>query len=191
MAGFVNPGQRHEVYCSSSGSCLRMQRQFRGRVWTFGDDISTDHIIAGKYLGTTDPNVFAAHAFEAVDPAWAKSVQVGDLIVAGDNFGCGSSREQAPIALKTLGVSAILANSFARIFFRNSINLGLPVLECPGLRRKVNAGDVIEVDMAEGEVRLSDGGVSRFNALPPNVLEILEAGGLVAKIRAERAPHRT
>ena len=168
-----------------------MQRQFRGRVWTFGDDISTDHIIAGKYLGTTDPNVFAAHAFDAVDPAWAKSVQVGDLIVAGDNFGCGSSREQAPIALKTLGVSAILANSFARIFFRNSINLGLPVLECPGLRRKVNAGDVIEVDMAEGEVRLSDGGVSRFNALPPNVLEILEAGGLVAKIRAERAPHRT
>ncbi len=105
-----------------------MQRHFRGRVWTFGDDISTDHIIAGKYLGTTDPNVFAAHAFEAVNPAWAKGVQAGDLIVAGDNFGCGSSREQAPIALKTLGVSAILANSFARIFFRNSINLGLPVL---------------------------------------------------------------
>src|SRR5205807_64799 len=91
----------------------------------------------------------------------------------------------------TLAVSAILANSFARIFFRNSINLGLPVLECPGLRGKVNAGDVIEVDMAKGEVRLSNGGVSRFNALPPNVLEILEAGGLVAKIRADRAPHRT
>ena len=162
-----------------------MQRQFRGRVWTFGDDISTDHIIAGKYLGTTDSKMFATHAFEAVDPAWARSVQVGDLI------GCGSSREQAPIALKTLGVSAILANSFARIFFRNSINLGLPVLECPGLRRKVNAGDVIEVDMAKGEVHLPDGGVDRFNALPPNVLEILEAGGLVAKIRAERAPHRT
>ncbi len=168
-----------------------MQRQFRGRVWTFGDDISTDHIIAGKYLGTTDSKVFASHAFEAVDPAWAKTVQVGDLIVAGDNFGCGSSREQAPIALKTLGVSAILANSFARIFFRNSINLGLPVLECPGLRRKVNAGDVIEVDMAKGEVHLPDGGVDRFNALPPNVLEILEAGGLVAKIRAELALHRT
>ena len=191
MAGFVNTGQGREVYCSSSASCLRMQRQFRGRVWTFGDDISTDHIIAGKYLGTTDSGMFATHAFEAVDPAWAKSVQVGDLIVAGDNFGCGSSREQAPIALKTLGVSAILANSFARIFFRNSINLGLPVLECPGLRRKVNAGDVIEVDMANGEVHLPDGGVDRFNALPPNVLEILEAGGLVAKIRAELAPHRT
>src|SRR5438309_5885833 len=185
MAGFVNPGQGHEVYCSSSGSCLRMQRQFRGRVWTFGDDISTDHIIAGKYLGTTDPNVFAAHAFEAVDPAWAKSVQVGDLIVAGDNFGCGSSREQAPIALKTLGVSAILANSFARIFFRNAINLGFPVLECPGLRRKVNAGDVLEVDMARGEVRLPSGEITPFNALPLPVRENLEAGGLVAKIRAE------
>src|SRR5436189_2612373 len=168
-----------------------MQTRFKGRVWPFGDDISTDHIIAGKYLGTTDPKVFADHAFEAVDPSWAKKVQAGDIIVAGANFGCGSSREQAPIALRTLGISAILANSFARIFFRNSINLGLPVLECPGLRRKVNAGDVIEVDMAKGEVHLPDGGVDRFNALPPNVLEILEAGGLVAKIRAERAPRRT
>ena len=167
---------------------LKMDRHFRGRVWTFGDDISTDHIIAGKYLGTTDPKVFAAHAFEAVDPTWAKKVQAGDLVVAGDNFGCGSSREQAPIALKALGVSAILANSFARIFFRNAINLGFPVLECPGLRRQVNAGDMIEVDMARGEVRLPDGGVTRFNPLPPNVLEILEAGGLVAKIRAELSP---
>ncbi|TLZ57916.1 MAG: 3-isopropylmalate dehydratase small subunit [Methanobacteriota archaeon] len=165
-----------------------MIHQFRGPVWTFGDDISTDHIISGKYLGTTDSKAFAAHAFEAVDPTWAKKVKAGDLIVAGDNFGCGSSREQAPIALKTLGVSAILANSFARIFFRNAINLGFPVLECPGLRRKVNAGDVLEVDMARGEVRLPSGEITRFNALPPNVLEILEAGGLVAKIRAELSP---
>ena len=165
-----------------------MIHQFRGPVWTFGEDISTDHIISGKYLGTTDSKAFAAHAFEAVDPTWAKKVKAGDLIVAGDNFGCGSSREQAPIALKTLGVSAILANSFARIFFRNAINLGFPVLECPGLRRKVNAGDVLEVDMARGEVRLPSGEITRFNALPPNVLEILEAGGLVAKIRAELSP---
>jgi len=160
-------------------------------VWTFGDDMSTDHIIAGKYLGTTDAKIFAAHAFEAVDPGWAKKVEIGDLIVAGDNFGCGSSREQAPIALKTLGISAILANSFARIFFRNAINLGFPVLECPGLRQRVKAGDVIEVDMAQGEVRLPDSGITRFNALPPNVLEILEAGGLVAKIRAELAQKRS
>src|SRR5438552_19170804 len=114
-----------------------MQRHFRGRVWTFGDDISTDHIIAGKYLGTTDPNVFAAHAFEAVNSAWAKGVQAGDLIVAGDNFGCGSSREQAPIVLKTLGVSVMLANLFALTFLRKSIHLGLTVLECPVLRLKV------------------------------------------------------
>ncbi len=162
-----------------------MQTRFKGRVWTFGDDISTDHIIAGKYLGTTDARVFAEHAFEAVDPTWAKSVKPGDIIVAGDNFGCGSSREQAPVALKTLGISAILANSFARIFFRNAINLGFPVLECLGLQEKVKAGDVIEVDMAHGQVHLPNGGVARFKALPPNVLEILEAGGLVPKLKRE------
>ncbi len=162
-----------------------MQTRFKGRVWTFGDDISTDHIIAGKYLGTTDPKVFADHAFEAVDPTWAKKVQAGDIIVAGANFGCGSSREQAPVALKVLGISAILANSFARIFFRNAINLGFPVIECVGLRDRVNGGDVIELDVAAGEVRLSSGEVLRFTPLPPNVLEILEAGGLVPKLRRD------
>lgn len=161
-----------------------MQTRFRGRVWTFGDDISTDHIIAGKYLGTTDPKVFAEHALEAVDPTFAKRVQLGDLIVAGANFGCGSSREQAPIALKTLGISAILANSFARIFFRNAINLGFPVVECAGLHDRVHPGDVIELDLAAGEVRLPSG-ILRFTALPSNVLEILEAGGLVPKLKKE------
>src|SRR3989449_11362703 len=164
-----------------------MQTRFEGRVWTFGDDISTDHIIAGKYLGTTDPKVFAEHAFESVDPTWAKKVQRGDMIVAGANFGCGSSREQAPVALKTLEISAILANSFARIFFRNAINLGFPVLECPGLKAKVKAGEVVDLDMARGEVHLPDGSTMRFRALPPNVLEILEAGGLVPKLRKELA----
>lgn len=168
-----------------------MQSRFRGRVWTFGDDISTDHIIAGKYLGTTDPKVFAEHAFEAVDPTWAKKVQAGDIIVAGDNFGCGSSREQAPIALKALGISSILANSFARIFFRNAINLGFPVIECPGLHSRVNAGDVIELDLAGGEIHIPSGEVMRFKPLPPNVLEILEAGGLVPKLRRELASKST
>src|SRR2546428_558627 len=121
-----------------------MQTRVDGRVWAFGDDISTDHIIAGKYLGTTDPKVFAEHAFEAVDPTWAKKVQPGDMIVAGANFGCGSSREQAPVALKTLGISAILANSFARIFFRNAINLGFPVIECAGLREAVKVLKAVE-----------------------------------------------
>jgi 3-isopropylmalate/(R)-2-methylmalate dehydratase small subunit len=162
-----------------------VQTRFRGRVWTFGDDVSTDHIIAGKYLGTTDPKVFADHAFEAIDPTWAKKVQSGDLIVAGANFGCGSSREQAPIALKTLGISAILANSFARIFFRNAINLGFPVIECAGLRDRVKAGETVELDMARGEVRLPSGEMMPCSALPPNVLEILEAGGLVPKLKKE------
>jgi len=164
-----------------------MQTRFKGRVWTFGDDISTDHIIAGKYLGTTDPKVFADHAFEAVDPSWAKKVQAGDIIVAGANFGCGSSREQAPIALRTLGISAILASSFARIFFRNAINLGFPVIECPGLREKVKTGDTVEIDMARGEIHLPGAVVTRFTPLPPNVLEILEAGGLVPKLRKDLA----
>ena len=162
-----------------------MQTRFQGRVWTFGDDISTDHIIAGKYLGTTDPKVFAEHAFEGVDPTWAKKVRAGDMIVAGANFGCGSSREQAPVALKTLGISAILANSFARIFFRNAINLGFPAVECAGLHDRVKSGDLIELDLAGGEVRLASGGMLRFTPLPPNVLEILEEGGLVPKLKKE------
>jgi 3-isopropylmalate dehydratase small subunit len=162
-----------------------MQTRFQGRAWTFGDDISTDHIIAGKYLGTTDSKVFAEHAFEAVDPTWAKNVRSGDMIVAGANFGCGSSREQAPVALKTLGISAILASSFARIFFRNAINLGFPVVECAGLRDRVKSGDVIDLDLAAGEVHTPSGAMFRFTPLPPNVLEILEAGGLVPKLRKE------
>ena len=164
-----------------------MKTRFEGRVWTFGDDVSTDHIISGKYLGTTDAKVFAEHAFEAVDPEWSKKVHRGDLIVAGDNFGCGSSREQAPLALKTLGISAILANSFARIFFRNAINLGFPVIECPGLRTRVHDGDAVDVDVSQGEVRLADGGRMRFTPLPPHVLDILEAGGLVPKLKRELA----
>ncbi|TLZ86799.1 MAG: 3-isopropylmalate dehydratase small subunit [Methanobacteriota archaeon] len=162
-----------------------MQTRYQGRAWIFGDDISTDHIIAGKYLGTTDSRVFAEHAFEAVDPTWAKNVRPGDLIVAGANFGCGSSREQAPVALKTLGISAILANSFARIFFRNAINLGFPVVECAGLRDRVKSGDVVALDLAGGEVRIPSGETFKFTPLPPNVLEILEAGGLVPKLRKE------
>ena len=163
-----------------------MQTRFRGRAWVFGEDISTDHIIAGKYLGTTDPKVFAEHCLEAVDPNFAKQVKPGDLIAAGPNFGCGSSREQAPIAIKHLGVAAILAPSFARIFFRNAINIALPVLECPGIEKAVRAGEEVEVDMGRGEVRTTSG-VLTFKPLPPNVLEILEAGGLVPKLKRELA----
>ena len=164
-----------------------MQTRFRGRAWVFGEDISTDHIIAGKYLGTTDPKVFAEHCLEAVDPAFAKQAKPGDLIVAGPNFGCGSSREQAPMAIKHLGIAAILAPSFARIFYRNAINLALPVLECPGIENAVKPGEEVEADMGEGTVTAARGAVLRFKPLPPNVLQILEAGGLVPKLKRELA----
>lgn len=167
-----------------------MQRRFRGRAWVFDEDISTDHIIAGRYLGTTDPKVFAEHCLEAVDPKFSKEAKPGDLIVAGPNFGCGSSREQAPIAIKHLGITAILAPSFARIFFRNAINIALPVIECTGIRERVNAGDEVEVDMGDGVVRLAGGEELTFQPLPPNVLEILEAGGLVPKLKRELAAKR-
>lgn len=164
-----------------------MQTHFRGRAWVFGEDISTDHIIAGKYLGTTDPKVFAEHCLEAVDPKFAKEAQPGDLVVAGPNFGCGSSREQAVMAFQHLGISAILAPSFARIFFRNAINQALPVLECTGIHEKVKAGEELEVDMVSGTVRTASGEVLTFKALAPNVLEILEAGGLVPKLKKDLA----
>ncbi|HEV8595330.1 MAG TPA: 3-isopropylmalate dehydratase small subunit [Thermoplasmata archaeon] len=164
-----------------------MQTHFRGRAWVFGEDISTDHIIAGRYLGTTDPKVFAEHCLENVDPTFPKQAKPGDLIVAGSNFGCGSSREQAPVAIKHLGISAILAPSFARIFFRNAINIALPVLECPGIEKAVKPGDTVEVDMARGVVRMANGEEMKFRPLPPNVLEILEAGGLVPKLKKELA----
>ena len=164
-----------------------MQTQLTGRVWKFGDDVSTDHIIAGRYLTSTDPKVLSEHVMENVDPAFVKKVRPGDVVVGGTNFGCGSSREQAPLALKAAGISCVVANTFARIFFRNSINIGFPVVECPGLHDRVNEGDSVTVDLAAGNVVLSSGEKIPFHPLPPNILEILRAGGLVPKLRAELA----
>ncbi|MFQ5837248.1 MAG: 3-isopropylmalate dehydratase small subunit [Thermoplasmata archaeon] len=162
-----------------------MRRRLKGRVWKFGDGISTDHIISARYLGTTDPKVFADHAMENVDPEFSKKVKPGDMIVAGHNFGCGSSREQAPLALKSLGISAIVAESFARIFFRNSINIGLPAVECKGISEAVSEGEVIEVDLADGYLATAGGRQLKISSFPPRVLEILQAGGLIPKLRAE------
>ncbi len=166
-----------------------MQTHLTGRVWKFGDDISTDHIIAGRYLTSTDPKVLGEHAMENVDAQFVKKVRPGDVIVAATNFGCGSSREQAPISLKAAGISCVVANTFARIFYRNSINIGFPVVECPGLHEKVREGDTITVDLAAGNVVLPSGEKMPFHPLPPNILEILNAGGLVPKLRAELATH--
>ncbi len=127
------------------------------------------------------------HAMENVDPQFVKNVRPGDVIIAGTNFGCGSSREQAPIALKAVGVSCVVANTFARIYYRNSINIGFPVVECPGLHERVNDGDSISVDLEAGTIRLADGQDVRFQPFPPNILEILTAGGLVPKLKAELA----
>ena len=148
-----------------------------GRVWKFGDNINTDEIIPGRYLRSKDVQIFAAHAMEGIDPEFTKKFRIGDIIVAGTNFGCGSSREQATLALKYAGVSCVIAKSFARIFFRNSINIGLPLIE---VDINCQEGDKIKVDLARGEVTVSDRDIFKGNKLPDFLLEILNDGGLVA-----------
>ncbi|AKB75695.1 Coenzyme B synthesis from 2-oxoglutarate: steps 4, 7, 8, 11, and 12 (small subunit) [Methanosarcina lacustris Z-7289] len=154
-----------------------MENPIIGRVWKFGNDIDTDVIIPGKYLRTKDMQIFAAHAMEGIDPEFTKKAKPGDIIVAGDNFGCGSSREQAPLALKHAGIACVVAKSFARIFFRNAINVGLPLMEADV---ECLEGDEIEVDLLKGEVRVPGKGVFRGNKLPDFLLEMLTDGGLVA-----------
>lgn len=161
-----------------------MENSIIGKVWKFGDSIDTDLIIPGKYLRTREMKIFAAHAMEGIDPEFAKKVKPGDIIVAGTNFGYGSSREQAPLALKHAGVACIIAKSFARIFFRNAINIGLPLLEAD---IECNEGDIIRVDLLKGEVIVPEKGIFNGNKLPDFLLEILTDGGLVAhrkKIRS-------
>lgn len=148
-----------------------------GRIWKFGDNVNTDEIIPGKYLRSKDVQIFAAHAMEGIDPEFTKKFRFGDIIVAGTNFGCGSSREQAPLALKYAGVSCVIAKSFARIFFRNAINIGLPLIE---VDIKCQEGDEVKVDLAKGEVLVSDIDIFKGNKLPDFLLEILNDGGLVA-----------
>ena len=156
----------------------------RGRVWMFGDDVNTDLIIPGKYLELVDPEEMARHAMEGIDPEFPKKIQKGDIVVGGTNFGCGSSREHAPLALKYAGVSAVVAESFARIYYRNSINIGLPALECPGIVEAVDDGDVVEVDITSGTVKnVRTGAELSFTPLPGFMVEILREGGLVTYIR--------
>ncbi|KUK04795.1 MAG: methanogen homoaconitase small subunit [Methanosarcinales archaeon] len=151
----------------------------RGRAWVFGDDVDTDVIIPGKYLRTTDYSVFAQHAMEGIMPTFASHVKRGDVVVAGSNFGCGSSREQAAIALKEVGVGCVVARSFARIFFRNAINVGLPIMEADV---QCEQGDIVEVDMEQACVRVKNS-MYRGTKLPDFLLSILRDGGLVAHRR--------
>ena len=161
--------------------------KIRGRAWKFGDSIDTDVILPGKYLTLTEPKELAQHAMEGLDPEFSRRVQPGDIIVAGRNFGCGSSREQAPLVLKHAGVRAVVACSFARIFFRNSINVGLPVVICPEAYEAVEQGDLLEVNLAEGTLKnLNKGMVFNFKPLPDFLLKILLDGGLVEHYKKHR-----
>lgn len=155
-----------------------------GRVWKYGDNVDTDVIIPARYLNISAPEELAPHCMEDIDPTFAERVQPGDIVVAGANFGCGSSREHAPLALKGAGVSCVVAKSFARIFFRNAINIGLPILTCPQAVEGTEAGQRLEVELERGIIRNLDTGEEfRAEPYPPFMMEIIEAGGLVEQTR--------
>ena len=158
------------------------------RVWKFGNDVNTDLIIPGRYLDNYEPSHLARHAMEGASKEFATGVKPGDVIVAGGNFGCGSSREQAVVALKTAGVSAVVARSFARIFYRNAVNLGLEVLESDDACDIFDDGDLVVADFASGKVRSADGERQAvLKEVPKSVRAILEAGGLVPYLKARIA----
>jgi 3-isopropylmalate/(R)-2-methylmalate dehydratase small subunit len=158
-----------------------------GRAFTFGDNIDTDTIIPAVYLVTTDPAELGAHCMEFADAEFSKKVRPGDMIVAGRNFGCGSSREHAPIAIKGCGISCVIAKSFARIFFRNAINIGLPILECADADR-IAQGDELEVDPAAGKiVNRTKGETYDTPPFPPFLQDIIAAGGLMARVKQRLA----
>jgi 3-isopropylmalate/(R)-2-methylmalate dehydratase small subunit len=164
-----------------------MNDPITGRAFVYGANIDTDQIYPGRYLDLTDPDQVARHALEGADPDFVREVRPGDLIVAGTNFGCGSSREHAAVALKAAGVGAVLAESFARIFYRNGINLGLPLLVCPGIAGQVQRGDLLHLEMAAGRViNRTSGAALVVEPLSPYVMAILESGGIKALIRRER-----
>jgi 3-isopropylmalate/(R)-2-methylmalate dehydratase small subunit len=163
-----------------------MEDTIRGRVWTLGHDVDTDGIIGGKYLTIIDPNELKKHVFEIALPEFAAEAQAGDIIVADENFACGSSREHAPQAMRAIGVGAVVADSFARIFYRNAINLGIPTVEVRGVRKIFEKGDIARIDMRAGRItNLRTGAFVTFPPLPHHLLELLEVGGLVEKVRVE------
>jgi 3-isopropylmalate dehydratase small subunit len=157
-----------------------------GRAWVYGDNVDTDVIIPARYLNTSDPEKLVPHCMEDIDTTFAAGVKPGDIIVAGSNFGCGSSREHAPIAIKASGVSCVIAGSFGRIFFRNAINIGLPILECPeaAVWGAVSKGDSIEIDLASGRITdRTNGREFTSNPLPDFLRRLFAAGGLAPYVR--------
>jgi 3-isopropylmalate/(R)-2-methylmalate dehydratase small subunit len=159
-------------------------QQVKGKATKFGNNIDTDVILPGKWLSLIDPNDLAKHAMEGLDSSFPKKAEKGIIIIGGKNFGCGSSREQAPLALKYAGVNCVLAESFARIFYRNSINIGLPVIECKGISEAVNNGDEVSVDLETGKIQnLTKKQTLQGTNLPPFIMEILSDGGLIENLR--------
>ncbi|MCX6655094.1 MAG: 3-isopropylmalate dehydratase small subunit [Candidatus Bathyarchaeota archaeon] len=156
--------------------------KIKGKAWNYGDNINTDFMLPGRYLELTDLNELAKHAMEGIDPAFAKNVRKGDIIVGGKNMGLGSSREHAPLALKYSGVDAVVAESFARIFYRNAFNVGLAAIECPGISKKAKTGDEIEIDTTSG-ILMVNGEKLKIKTFPDFMVQLLNEGGLVPYLK--------
>ncbi len=164
----------------------------KGKVWKYGRDVNTDVILPGRYLDSYEPDYLASHAMEDLDPNFSKEVQQGDIVVAETNFGCGSSREQAASCLRYCGVQAVVAKSFARLFYRNAINQGIAVIECLECVDAMNKGDEIEFDISAGTIQnLTTGQTIQFKALPPFVMEIINSGGLVEHLKRKLSDSST
>ncbi|MDX9701772.1 MAG: 3-isopropylmalate dehydratase small subunit [Candidatus Auribacterota bacterium] len=160
--------------------------KIQGSVWKFGDDIDTDVIIPARYLNTSDPQELAKHCMEDADPDFASKVRIGDIIVGGKNFGCGSSREHAPISIKSAGVSCVIAGSFARIFFRNAFNTGLPIFESKEASEKIANGDKVSVDLETGVItNITKNETYTAQPIPPFMQKLLSSGGLMNYVKAK------
>ncbi|MBQ9429959.1 MAG: 3-isopropylmalate dehydratase small subunit [Kiritimatiellae bacterium] len=159
----------------------------QGKCWKYGDNVDTDVIIPARYLNTADAKELARHCMEDLDPAFAGKVQPGEIMVAGKNFGCGSSREHAPLAIKTCGITCVVAASFARIFYRNAINIGLPILECAEAAAAIDGGDELEIDLNAGTIEdKTRGTVFRAEPFPSFMQELIAAGGLAQYMRGQK-----
>jgi len=158
----------------------------RGKAHVFGDDVNTDLIIPARYLNSIDPAFLAGHCMEDADAEFVKKVRPGDILVAGENFGCGSSREHAPIAIKAAGVACVVAESFARIFFRNAINIALPIVACPDAAGDISDGDELDIDLDAGTLKnLTTGNAFTFPPFTKEIQEIIQAGGLMAFVKSQ------
>lgn len=159
----------------------------RGKVWKFGDHVDTDVIIPARYLNAPEPSELAKHCMEDIDSSFAGAVQAGDIMVGGWNFGCGSSREHAPVAIQASGITCVIAASFARIFYRNSINIGFPILECPEASEAIKEGDIVTVDTETGKITdETTGQVFEAKPFPPFIQKIVESGGLLPYLKEKQ-----